>query len=216
MGPIRVTLADDHRLVRAGFRGLLAGMTGVEVVTEADDGLEALDQILELRPDVVLADLAMPGLNGIELCARVTQAALTTRVVILSMHTEEEQVLRAVHAGVCGYIRKDSSLAELELAVRAAASGETFFCPIAARHLADHVRRGGATGGPLDRLTPRHREILQMIGEGHSTKQIALKLGLSVKTVEAHRAEMMERLDVHDLAAVVRFAIRTGLVDPEF
>ena len=214
MNAVRIILADDHALVRAGFRGLLAGIEGVEVVGEADNGQAALELIRRHDPDLALVDISMPGLNGVELTARVVAERPSTRVVVLSMHAGEDYVLRAVRAGAAGYLLKNASLEELELAINAVAHGETYYSPPATKHIVENLRGGDAVTGRFDRLTPRQREILQLIGEGHSTKEIAGILKISVKTAEAHRTQLMDRLDIHDLASVVRYAIRMGLVDP--
>jgi DNA-binding NarL/FixJ family response regulator len=215
MGPIRVLLADDHALVRLGFRGLLRDLEGVEVVAEAGDGLEALRLIRTHHPDVALVDVAMPGLNGLELTARVAAECPQTRVIVLSMHQSQGYALRAVQAGASGYLLKGATLAELEAAVRAVRRGETYFCPAVARYVTEHVRRGG---GPVvsrhDSLTPRQREVLQLIAEGHSTKAAARRLGIGVKTAEAHRTQLMEHLGLHSVAEVVHYAIQAGVVQP--
>jgi DNA-binding NarL/FixJ family response regulator len=214
--PIRVLIADDHTLVRAGIRGLLQSLTGVEVVGEAGEGQEVLRLAAVLRPDVVLMDIGMPGLNGLEAAARLVTLSNSIRVVILSMHNSEEYVLRALRAGCVGYLLKGAAVSELEVAVRAVARGEVYLSPAVSRQVVDdYVGRTGAATGPLEALTPRQREILQLVAEGNTSKDIAVQLGLSVKTVEAHRAQIMERLDVHDLAGLVRFAVRVGLVTPE-
>jgi len=216
MAPIRVLVADDHALFRAGVRKLLQSFEGIDVVGEAGDGQEALQLSGTQRPDVLLMDIGMPGLNGVEAAARLTREGPRPRVIILSMHTGEEHVLRAIRAGAAGYLLKDAKPAELETAVRAVARGEIYLSPAISRYVVeDYVRRGGADPGPLDRLTPRQREVLQLIAEGNTTKAIASRLGLSVKTVETHRAQLMERLDVRDVAALVRLAIRLGLVESE-
>ena len=216
MKPIRVLLADDHTLVRAGIRGLLAGLSGVEVAGEAGDGQEALRLAESLHPDVVLLDVGMPGLNGLEVAGRLVAMDADIRVVILSMHTSEEYVLRALRAGCAGYLLKASAVSELEVAVRAVANGDTYLSPaVSKRVVDDYVSRTGGAADPLEALTPRQREVLQLAAEGHSSKEIAQRLSLSVKTVEAHRAQLMERLDIHDLAGLVRFAVRVGLVRPE-
>jgi DNA-binding NarL/FixJ family response regulator len=213
---IRVLLADDHTLVRAGIRGLLQGLAGVEVVGEAGDGHEALRLSESLHPDVALLDVGMPGLNGLEVAGRLANQEAPIRVVILSMHTSEEYVLRALRAGCAGYLVKDSAVAELEIAIRAVARGETYLSPsVSKRVVDDYVSRTGGALDPLDALTPRQREILQLAAEGHSSKEIAQRLQLSYRTVETHRAQLMERLGVHDLAGLVRFAVRVGLVAPE-
>lgn len=216
MKPIRVLLADDHTLVRAGIRGLLANLPGVEVVGEAGDGQEAVRLVEALRPDVVLLDIGMPALNGLEAAARIAKFDATIRVVILSMHMSEEYVLQALRAGAAGYLLKGSAVAELEVAVRAVARGETYLSPaVSKRVVDDYVSRTGGATDPLAALTPRQREILQLVAEGHTNKEIAQRLGLSYRTVESHRNQLMKRLDVHDLTALVRFAVRVGLVAEE-
>jgi len=202
--------------VRAGFRALLQNLPGIQVVAEASDGREALRLIAEHRPDVVLMDIAMSGLNGLEATARVTQEHPGVRVVILSVHTSEEYVLQALRVGAAGYLIKDAALTELDLAIRAVARGETYLSPAVSKYvITDYLRRTTSSAGPLEQLTPRQREILQLIAEGHTTQQIAHILGLSVKTVETHRSQLMDRLDIHDIAGLVRYAIRVGLVTAE-
>jgi DNA-binding NarL/FixJ family response regulator len=223
MKPTHVLLVEDHTLVRAGIRALLQNLAGIEVVAEASDGREALRLIKTYQPDVVLMDIAMAGLNGLEATARVTKEFPPVRVIILSMHSNEEYVAQALRAGAAGYLLKDAVAAELELAVTAVARGETYLSPAVSKHvIADYLRRagGGEAGGgselpPSDPLTPRQREILQLIAEGRSTKEIASTLHLSVKTVETHRTQLMARLDIHDVAGLVRYAIRIGLVTPD-
>jgi DNA-binding NarL/FixJ family response regulator len=216
MTPMRVLLVDDHTLVRAGLRSLLESLHEVEVVGEAGDGHEALRLAEALRPDVVLLDVGMPGLNGLEVAGRLATSDTSIRVLILSMHTSEEYVLRALRAGCAGYLLKGSAVSELEMAVRAVARGEIYLSPaVSKRVVDDYVSRTGGAADPLDALTPRQREILQLAAEGHSSKEIARTLGLSPRTVEAHRAQLMERLDIHDLAGLVRFALRVGLVTRE-
>ena len=216
MAPIRVLVADDHALFRAGVRKLLQSFEGMDVVGEAADGHEAIRLSATHRPDVLLMDIGMPGLNGVEAVVRLTREGPRPRVIILSMHTGEEYVLRAIRAGAAGYLLKDAKPAELEAAVRAVGAGEIYLSPAVSRYIVeDYVRRGSVDRGPLDRLTPRQREVLQLIAEGNTTKAIAAKLGLSTKTVETHRAQLMERLDTHDIAALVRLAIRLGLVESQ-
>jgi len=215
MKPIRVVLADDHALVRAGFRSLIEALPGIEVIAETGDGRQALQLTLTHHPDVVLMDIAMPGMNGLEVTARVAKQAPNVRVIILSMHADEEYVWQALRAGAGGYLLKEASMAELELAIKAATRGETYLSPAVSKQVADYVRRTGGTAGALELLTPRQREILQLIAEGHSTKKIAHTLQVSVKTVETHRAQLMERLGIYDVAGLVRFAIRVGLVSLE-
>ena len=215
MGPIRILLADDHALVRLGFGALLRQIEGVEVIAEAGDGHEALELIRAHCPDVVLADIAMPNLNGLELAARVASDYSKTRVIMLSMHESEEYALRAVQAGIAGYLLKDADSRELEAAIRAVRRGETYFCPAISRHIADHLRRGGDRQEPgFEDLTPRQRELLQLIAEGHSTKAIAKRLRISIKTAEAHRTQLMGRIGARHVVAVVHYAIRVGVVQP--
>ncbi len=220
MKTVRVFLADDHALVRAGIRSLLAEMDGVEVVAEAGEGHEALRLIAETKPDVAFLDIGMPGMNGLEVAGRVKREHPATRVVILSMHATEEYVLQALRAGASGYLLKDAETAELELALRAVMKGETYLTPAVSRKvIADYMGRvegkRSQDTGAFGILTPRQREVLQMIAEGLTTKDIARKLNLSVKTVETHRMQLMERLDIHDIAGLVRYAIRAGLVSEE-
>ena len=215
MSAIRVVLADDHALVRAGIRSLLASIPGVEVVAEAGDGHELLALVDKLRPRIVLLDIARPGLNGLAATARLARSHPETSVIILSMHAAEEYALQALRAGAAGYVLKDADLSELELALNAVARGQTYLSPAMSKHLvSDYRRRVAEQPDPLDRLTPRHREVLQLIAEGKTTKEIASRLKLSVKTVETHRAQLMDRLDIHDVAGLVRFAIRVGLIAP--
>jgi DNA-binding NarL/FixJ family response regulator len=216
VSPVRVLLADDHALVRAGIRSLLGTLSGVEVVAEAGDGHEALGLVETLRPDIVLMDIAMPGLNGLEATARIVRAHPGTRVIILSMHVSEEYGARALRAGAAGYLPKDADVRELELAIGAVARGDTYLSPAVSTHVvADYRRRLAEAPDALARLSPRQREVLQLLAEGSSTKEIAFRLKLSIKTVETHRAQIMARLDIHDLAGLVRFAVRTGLVAPD-
>jgi DNA-binding NarL/FixJ family response regulator len=216
MKPIRVLLADDHALVRAGFRALLQSLGDVEIVAEVGNGHDALRLIEAQQPDVVLLDIAMPGLNGLEVAARVAQEFPNVRVLMLSMYANEEYVLQALRAGAAGYLLKDAGTSELELAVKAVARGETYLSPPVSKPvIEDYVRRVGSQPSSLDRLTPRQREILQLIAKGHRTKEIAQVLNISVKTVETHRAQLMKELDIHDLAGLVRYAIRVGLVMPD-
>lgn len=216
MSGVRILVADDHTLVRAGIVGLLGRLPGIEVVGEANDGREALALAEKLQPDLVLLDIGMPGLNGLEVASRLAARGRKPRVVVLSMHSAEEYVLRALRAGAAGYLLKGSAVAELERAVRTVARGGTFLsAAVSERVVADYARRTGTTDDPLDALTPRQREILQLVAEGLTSKAIANRLVVSVRTVEAHRAQLMERLGVHDLAGLVRFAVRVGLVVPE-
>ena len=213
MLPIQLVIADNHTLVRAGFRSLVGDIDGVEVVGEAENGREALHLVETLKPQVVLMDIAMPEMNGLEATARIAREFPQVRVLILSMHANEEYVYQALRSGASGYLLKDSGTEELDLALRAIARGETYLCPAVSKYVVnDYVRRLGEDQNPLDQITPRQREILQLIAEGKSTKDIADILYISTKTVETHRAQLMARLDIHDIAGLVRYAIRIGLV----
>jgi len=211
---IRVVLADDHALVRAGIRSLLNAMQDVEVVGEAASGEEALEIASRERPDVVLMDIAMKGITGLEAAARMREQQPGVRVIILSMHSGEEYVLQALRAGAMGYLLKDAATGELELALRTVIRGESWLSPAVSRQVVEgYVQRVGGDAGP-DVLTARQREVLLVAG-GKSTKEIAFALNLSVKTVETHRAQIMERLGIRDVAGLVRYALRTGLIPPE-
>lgn len=212
----RVLLVDDHALVRAGIRSLLEKLSGVEVVAEAGSGHEALELLASSRATMVVTDLAMPGLNGLELTRRITREFPQVRVLVLSMHQTEPYVLQALRAGAAGYLLKDAATVELELAVRAVVRGEMYLSPSVSQRVVENFRRrADADPDPLEQLTPRQREILQLIAEGQGTRAIAERLHVSVKTVETHRQQLMERLDIHDVAGLVRFAIRAGLTTPD-
>ena len=209
-------LADDHTLVRAGIRALVEKLPNVKVVGEAKDGREAILLVRELQPDLVLMDIAMPGLNGLEATARICKEIPKVRVIILSMYANEEYVREAIEAGAAGYLVKKSAAVELEQAITAVAGGENYFSPLVSATVINN--RGGrlsADRALIERLTPRQREILQLIAERHATKEIAVILNISVKTVETHRAQLMQRLNIHDVPGLVRFAIRAGLVSLE-
>jgi DNA-binding NarL/FixJ family response regulator len=215
MTPLRILLADDHTLVRAGIRALLAQMPDIEVVGEAGDGREALALVKALRPDVLLMDIAMPGMSGLEAAAQVKKECPGVKVIILSMHANEEYVMQALRAGATGYLLKDAASVELDLALKAAVAGQTYLSPaISKRVIETYVARVDGIVPP-DLLTPRQREILQLVAEGKSTKDVAFALEISVKTVETHRAQIMERLDIHDVPGLVKYAMRTGLIPPE-
>ncbi|MBV8030398.1 MAG: response regulator transcription factor [Betaproteobacteria bacterium] len=213
---IRVVLADDHALVRAGMRSLLGTMAGVEVVGEAASGEEALELAEREKPDVVLMDIAMRGMSGLDAAARMRERQAGVSVIILSMHAGEEYVLQALRAGAVGYLLKDAATGELELALRSVMRGESWFSPAVSRQVVEgYVQRVGGEAAGGDTLTARQREVLQLVARGRSTKEIAYELKLSVKTVETHRAQIMERLNIRDVAGLVRYALRTGLVPPD-
>jgi len=212
----RVLLADDHALVRAGFRALLKKTRLARIVAEARDGREALEQIKLHRPDVVLMDIAMPRLNGLEALVRCRREFPNTKVIILSMHESEEYVLQALRAGASGYLIKNAAVDELEQAMRAAMKGQTFFSPqISKQAIENYLARADGIHEPLEKLTLRQREVMQLIAEGNNTKEVAFILKLSVKTVEAHRTQIMRRLGINDMPSLVRYAMRAGLVPLE-
>jgi DNA-binding NarL/FixJ family response regulator len=214
---IRVILADDHTLVRAGIRALLEKLPDVQVVGEAGNGRDVLELAKTERPDVVLMDIAMPGLNGLESTARIIQESPGARVIVLSMHHHEEYIARALKAGASGYLLKKAATAELHSALQHVMQGELYI----SKEISDRVARrfsaanGEASNSPLEQLTRRQREILQLIAEGQNTKQIADILKVSPKTVEYHRVKLMNCLNVHDIPGLVRFALRTGLIPHE-
>ncbi len=210
---VRVLLADDHTLVRAGLRKLLESIPDMDVVGEAGDGLELLELTEKLQPQLVLMDIAMPRLNGLETTGRLVKAWPDIRVLILSMHQNGEYVRQALRQGAVAYLLKDAAPLELELAIRAVLKGETYLSPAVSKGVvSDYVHRLRNEDEPADALTPRQREVLQLIATGQSTKEIARKLDLSIKTVETHRTQLMKQLDIHEIAGLVRFAIRAGLV----
>jgi DNA-binding NarL/FixJ family response regulator len=212
----QVLLADDHVLVRAGIRTLLEKIPNVKVVAEAASGREALEMIKTKLPDLVLMDIAMANLNGLEALPRIAKDFPEVKVVILSAHANEEYVIRALRSGAAGYMLKDAATAELELAVSSVREGKTYLSPSISRTALDsYLERMGDVVSPLEQLTSRQREILQLIGEGKNTKEIAFNLEISIKTVESHRLQLMDRLRIHDVPGLVRFAIRTGLVSAE-
>lgn len=216
MKPIRVLLADDHKLVRAGFHAMLKSLGNVEVVAETGDGREALDLIRQHRPDIALVDITMPSLTGIEVATRVNSEFGGVRVIILSMHTGEDYIARAIRAGVAGYLLKNADPVELELAIRAALNGDTYLSPAVSKQMVEaYIRRMGPDDTVEEQLTARQREILQLIAEGKATKDIAVILDVSVKTIETHRKQLMDRLGIHDVAGLVRYAIRSGIIKPE-
>jgi DNA-binding NarL/FixJ family response regulator len=218
---VRVLLADDHTLVRAGIRALLTALPDIEIVGEEAEGHAALQALLAAKPDVAFLDIGMPGLNGIEVAERAVRELPNTHVVILSMHNTPSHVARALRAGVSGYLLKDAAAEELPVLLRAVMSGETYLSPAITKRVVDGFLQRAESGEasneptPLDLLTPRQREILQLVAEGKSTKEVAQILNLSVKTVEAHRGQIMTRLEIRDVAGLVRFAIRNGLVTSE-
>jgi RNA polymerase sigma factor (sigma-70 family) len=211
---IRVVLADDHTLVRAGIRSLLQEIEGIEVVGEAGDGVELLQRVADCRPDVVLLDIGMPRMSGLEAVAQLSKIDPSIRAVILSIHRAEEYVIEALRAGAVGYLLKDSAVSELEIALRTVTRGEQYLSPAVSQTVVDnYVERYTATAADaLALLTPREREVLKLVAAGLTSKEIAQHLGISYRTVEVHRLNLMRRLNVHDVTALVRFAVGAGLL----
>ncbi|MBC8071144.1 MAG: response regulator transcription factor [Deltaproteobacteria bacterium] len=212
--PIRVLLVEDHTIVREGLRALLGNREDVELIGEAEDGQAAVESAARLKPDVVVMDLNLPRLDGVEATRAIRAHQPATQVLILSMYGTEEHVRPAIRAGACGYLLKGSGLADLIAAIRAVAAGNAFFSPQVAKIVLEDSRRT-ASGNPADRaaeLTPREREVLKMVAEGRSSPEIARELNLSVKTVEGHRGRIMAKLDAKNVAGLVRHAVRLGLV----
>jgi len=208
---IRILLADDHVLVRQGFKLILAEQPDMQIAGEAANGREAVEQAEKLQPDIVVMDVTMPELNGIEATRRITTAAPRARVLALSMHKDAVYVREILRAGARGYLLKDSADADLIAAVRSVAKGEAYLSPAISDAVLTDYRRH--VTDPLDLLTTREREVLQMIAEGKTNKEIATTLNLSVYTVEAHRGRVMEKLNLHSTGELVRFALRSGLID---
>ena len=215
MSRLRVLLGDDHTIMRHGLRKILEERPEWEVVAEVGDGREAVRQIEQLHPDVAILDIAMPLLNGIEATRQITRKYPDTGVLILSMHSNEAYVTQALQAGARGYLLKDSAGTDLIEAIEAVAEGKSFFSPAVARLMLDDYVRRLADKGVVDRfdsLSDREREILQLIAEGHSNKEVAELLSISTTTVETHRAHILHKLDVHNTAELVLYAVRKGLI----
>ena len=210
---IRIVLADDHHIVRDGLRSLLEEQEDMEVIAEAENGREAVALALRLRPDIVVMDVGMPDLNGIEATRQVCDGAPGTRVVGLSMHSDRRFVAGMLEAGASGYVIKDEAFEELARAIRAVREGRTFLCPAVAGVIVEDYlgRRAASQSAPARPLTPREREVLQLLAEGRSTKQTAGRLGVSVKTVETHRSHIMAKLGIRSVAELTTYAIREGL-----
>jgi DNA-binding NarL/FixJ family response regulator len=208
---IRVYIADDHAIIRDGLRVLLEARDDIEVVGGAGDGRQAVKDVNELRPDVVIMDIAMPHRNGIEATALLRASTPSARVIILSMHATSEHVFRALQAGARGYVLKNSAGAELVEAVRTVYAGKRYFSPKVADLLVDDYVREGRSASPVEALSPREREILQLIAEGHTSAEVGRMLSLSPKTVETYRSRLMQKIGVEDLAGLVKFAILHGL-----
>src|SRR6202040_785181 len=208
--------ADDHALVRAGIRALMEKIPNVEVVGEAGTGRKALEMLKTRLPNLVFMDIAMTELGGLEALSRITKDFPSVRVIILSAHANEEYVIRALREGASGYMLKDSATAELELAINSVIQDKIYLSPSISRTVIDdYLQRVSGAVSPLEQLTSRQREILQLLAEGKNTKEIAADLDISIKTVESHRLQLMDRLNIHDIPGLVRYAIRNGLVSAE-
>ena len=210
---VRILIADDHKLVRAGLAMLIEEIPGYEVIAQADDGVSALESAIGLKPDVVLVDINIPRMSGLECLAKLREQAPEIHVLMLSMYANEEHVIRALNLGARGYLLKDATPSELELAIRTVADGNLWLSAAVSTQV---LKRYGTRGQPAsekeDVLTARQQQILQRLAEGASIKEIAFELGVSIKTVETHKAQIMERLGLHDIPALVRYAIRNGIV----
>ncbi|MBM4465406.1 MAG: response regulator transcription factor [Chloroflexi bacterium] len=214
MSKIRVLLAEDHTIVRKGLRSLLEGEAGIEVIGEAEDGREAIQMTQRLLPDVVLMDISMPALNGLEATRQIKKLFPGVKVLILTMHADEEYVFQILRAGASGYVVKKAAPAELVLAIQAVRQGNSFLSPSISRQvIEEYIQKAEAmVENSYERLTDREREVLQLIAEGHTSREIAELLHISQKTVRAHRASLMDKLDIHGTAELTRYAIRKGVV----
>ncbi len=208
---IRAILVDDHPVVRNGFRALLEQEPDIRVIGEAENGRDALAVVRELRPDVVIMDVAMPGLNGIEAARQILREFSKTRILGLSMHPSRKVVAGMLRAGASGYVLKTCALEELVQAVRAVSSGKTYLSPEVAGGVVDDYCRQLEAESPLPTISPREREVLQLVAEGKQSKEIAKTLNISVKTVESHRNNIMAKLDIHSVAELTKYAIQEGL-----
>ncbi len=215
MNPIRVLIADDHALVRAGIRALVERIDGVVVVGEAGKGSEALELVRQLSPDLLLLDITMPDGNGFDVLDQLTKHYPEIRVIVLTVHEAGEYAIRAVREGAAGYLPKSAASTELEDAIRTVVNGKRYISPETAQNTIIEQGSRGTKRDLLATLSPRQREVLRLIAEGRTTKQIARELEISVKTVETHRAQLMERLGIHDVAGLVRYAIIVGIIEVE-
>lgn len=213
MSPTRILIVDDHSLVRAGLRRLIQEVTSAQIVGEASAGTEALGIIEAARPEIVLMDISMPGMNGLEATAQISARFPDVRVIILSMYCSEEDVLQALRAGASGYLHKSSAPAEIAIAINAIVSGGVYLSPSVSKWVVDgYLDRLKINSQSTGRLSRRQREVLRLVAEGLSTKEIARQLGISAKTVETHRTQLMSRLEIHEIAGLVRYAIKAGLI----
>jgi len=216
MSKIRVLLAEDHTIVRKGLRSLLDGEADIEVVGEAEDGQQAVEEAQLLLPDIVLMDITMPILNGLEATRQIKQLCPQIKVVVLTVHSTAEYVFQILRAGGSGYVIKQAAVSELIQAIRAVYRGDAFLSPSISRQVVDEYgRRAAAMEDTYNKLTAREREVLQMIAEGRTNRQIANLMHVTVKTVEAHRASLMNKLDLHSIAELTKYALRKGIASSE-
>jgi DNA-binding NarL/FixJ family response regulator len=212
---MRIVVADDHAIVRTGIRALLDNEENIEIVAEADDGRKTLEAVLRYEPDVLLIDLTMPHCNGLETIARIRERHLKTKILVLTMHSAPEYVKAAFKAGAHGYVVKGSGLDDLVHALHATSRGERFLDRVAAKIMERFMLEGSAISDDLERLSPREREILQLVAEGHTNREIADILAISPRTADTHRTNLMRKLDLHNAQALTRFALRRGLLKDE-
>jgi DNA-binding NarL/FixJ family response regulator len=214
---IKVLLADDHTVVREGLRVLLEAEADIVVVGEAANGREAVQLTKKLLPDVVVMDIAMPNLNGLEATRQIARDVPTAKLLVLSSYNDDEYVHQITDAGAAGYLLKQTAATDLIKAVREVRRGHAYFSPLVSKRLVEHYRKAVLTGAPVGRrndlLTPRETEVLQLIAEGRANKQIAIELDISIKTVEKHRQQVMNKLNIHDIAGLTRYAISKGIIE---
>ncbi len=210
---IKILLADDHKIIRDGLRSLINNQSGMEVAAEAENGRDAVKLARKLKPDIIIMDISMPDLNGIEATRQIISETPAVKVIALSMHIDKRFVVEMFNAGVSGYLLKDCAFEELSGAIRAVASNQTYLSPkVAGEVIKDYVHQYTTKNIPAgSTLSPREREVLQLIAEGRNTKEIAARLNVSVKTIETHRRKIMDRLNVRSIAELTKFAIREGL-----